>query len=115
MFESLQDGLQSAFKNLRGKGKLTEANMREGLKPIEQSLLEADVSYSVVKDFMSQVTEKALGQRVLKALDPSQQLVGIVNEELTRIMGPVDPSLNLRDGVTPVSYTHLTLPTICSV
>ena len=100
MFESLQDGLQSAFKSLRGKGKLTESNMREGLKPIEQSLIEADVSYSVVKDFMSQVTEKALGQKVLKSLDPGQQLVGIVHEELTRIMGPVDPSLNLRDGVT---------------
>lgn len=100
MFESLQDGLQSAFKSLRGKGKLTESNMREGLKPIEQSLLEADVSYSVVKDFMSRVTEKALGQKVLKALDPGQQLVGIVHEELTHIMGPVDPSLNLKDGVT---------------
>ncbi len=100
MFESLQDGLQSALKSLRGKGKLTEGNMRDGLKLIEQSLIEADVSYSAVKDFMSQVTEKAMGQRVLKALDPGEHLVGIVHEELVRIMGPVDSSLSLREGVT---------------
>ncbi len=99
MFESLQEGLQSALKTLRGKGKLTEANMREGLKLVEQSLLEADVSYPVVKDFMKEVTEKALGQRVLQSLDPSQQLVGIVYDELVRILGPVDPSLHLTKDV----------------
>ena len=76
MFESLQDGLQAALKSLRGKGKLTEANMRDGLKLVEQSLLEADVSYSVVQDFMERVTERALGQRVLLSLDPTQQVVG---------------------------------------
>ena len=72
MFESLQDGLKSAFKSLRGKGKLTEANMRDGLGLVEQSLLEADVSYSVVQDFMSNVSEQALGQKVLTALNPSE-------------------------------------------
>ncbi len=61
MFESLQDGLKAAFKSLRGKGKLTESNMRDGLRLVETSLLEADVSYSVVKDFMGEVTEKAMG------------------------------------------------------
>ena len=65
MFESLQDGMHSAMKSLRGKGKLTEANMRDGLAIVEQSLLEADVSYDVVKDFMSAVSEQALGRRVL--------------------------------------------------
>ena len=78
MFESLQENLQLALKSLRGKGKLTEANMRDGLRLVEQSLLDADVSYSVVKDFMAGVTEQALGQKVLLSLDPSHQLLGIV-------------------------------------
>ncbi len=100
MFESLQDGLQAALKSLRGKGKLTEKNMRDGLRLVEQSLLEADVSYSVAQAFMERVTEQALGAKVLAALDPSQHLVGIVHHELQEIMGPVDPSLHLKDGVT---------------
>ena len=100
MFESLQQGLQGALKSLRGKGKLTEANMRDGLRLVEQSLLEADVSYSVIQDFMGRVTEQALGQKVLLALDPSQHVVGIVHQELINILGPVDPSLHLRGDVT---------------
>jgi signal recognition particle subunit SRP54 len=96
MFESLQDGLRSAFKTLRGKAKLSEANMREGLSLVEQSLLEADVSYSVVQQFMEHVSEQALGQKVLLSLDPSQQVVGIVHQELVNLLGPVDPSLHLR-------------------
>jgi len=103
MFESLQDGLKSAFKSLRGKGKLTEGNMRDGLKLVEQSLLDADVSFPVVKDFMSRVSDKALGQKVLNALDPSEQLVGIVHEELVEIMGPVDNAIPLKkDGGTTI-------------
>jgi len=100
MFESLHDSLIAALKTVRGKGKLTEANMRDGLRLVEQSLLEADVSYSVVQDFMAHVSAEALGEKVLKALDPSQQLVGIVHRELIRVMGPVDPSLHLGAGVT---------------
>jgi len=96
MFESIQTGLQSALKNLAGKGKLTEANMREGLKLVENSLLEADVSYSVVQDFMARVSEKALGEKVLLALRPTDQFVGVVRDELINILGPVDPSLHLK-------------------
>jgi len=96
MFDSLQDGLKAAFKSLRGKGKLSEANMRDGLRLVEQSLLEADVSYSVVKEFMGEVSQRALGEKVLLALDPSQQVVGIVHEELLRLLGPVDTSLHLK-------------------
>jgi len=107
MFENLQDGLRSALKSLRGKGKLSEANMREGLALVEQSLLEADVSYSVVQDFMGRVTEQALGQRVLLSLDPSQQLVGIVHQELINLLGPVDPSLHLRGEVTTIMLCGL--------
>ena len=70
MFEALQDGLTGAFKTLRGQGKLSESNMRDGLKLVEKSLLEADVSFTVVREFMSRVTEQALGERVLKSAEP---------------------------------------------
>ena len=100
MFDSLQDGLSSALKSLRGKAKLTETNMRDGLRLVQQSLLEADVSFPVVKKFMANVTEQAIGERVLKSLDPSEQVVGIVYQELVNLMGPVDHSLHLQSGVT---------------
>jgi signal recognition particle subunit SRP54 len=100
MFESLQDGLSGALKTLRGKGKLSEANMREGLALVQRALLEADVSLPVVKNFVGRVSEKALGERVLASLDPSQQVIGIVHDELVDLMGPVDHSLHLQPGVT---------------
>jgi signal recognition particle subunit SRP54 len=74
--------------------------MREGLALVQKALLEADVSYSVVKDFIGRVSEKALGEKVLSSLDPSQQLIGIVHQELIDLMGPVDHSLHLQPGVT---------------
>ncbi len=98
MFEALQDSLGSAFKTLRGQGKLTESNMRDGLKLVEKSLLEADVSFAVVREFMSRVSEQAAGEKVLKSLHPSQQVVGIVYQELVNLMGPVDHSLHLKGG-----------------
>ncbi|MEO1618596.1 MAG: signal recognition particle receptor subunit alpha, partial [Planctomycetota bacterium] len=101
MFDSLSEGLQSAFKSLRGKGKLTEGNMREGLEIVQRSLLEADVSFPVVQDFMSQVSERATGKKVLLSLRPEEELVRIVHSELVSILGPVDPSIHLKkDGVT---------------
>src|SRR5215475_2945908 len=96
MFEALQDGLNSALKTLRGHGKLSESNMRDGLKLVEKSLLEADVSYPVVRQFMQDVTEQAVGEKVLKALNPSQQVVGIVYQELVKLMGPVDHWMHLK-------------------
>ena len=100
MFESLQQGLGSALKTIRGHGKLTESNMRDGLHLIRQALLEADVSFSVAKDFMEKVTEQALGEKVLNSLRPDEHLVGIVHQELINLMGPVDHSLHLRGDVT---------------
>src|SRR5215475_7662245 len=102
MFDALQDGLNSALKTLRGHGKLSESNMRDGLKLVEKSLLEADVSFPVVRKFMEDVTEQAVGEKVLKALNPSEQVVGIVYQELVNLMGPVDHSLHLKgtDEVT---------------
>jgi len=100
MFESLQTGLRSALKTLQGKARLSEANMREGLALVEQSLLEADVSYSVAKDFVASISEKALGEKVLLALNPTQQLIGLIHQELINILGPVDSAIPLRKDVT---------------
>ena len=100
MFESLQENLSSALRALRGRGKLTESNMRDGLQLVQRALLEADVSLPVVKDFMARVSEQAVGEPVLKSLHPSQQLIGIVGSELVNLMGPVDHSLHLRGDVS---------------
>jgi signal recognition particle subunit SRP54 len=100
MFEALQEGLSSALRTLRGRGKLTESNMREGLDLVERALLEADVSLPVVKDFIARVGEQAVGERVLKSLSPTNQLVKVVYDELVGLMGPVDHSLHLRPGVS---------------
>lgn len=107
MFESIQEGLGSALRTLRGKGKLTESNMREGLGLVQKALLEADVSFPVVKDFMARVADDAVGEQVLKSLDPSQQLIGIVHRELVNLMGPVDHSLHLRSPVTVIMMCGL--------
>ena len=96
MFEALQEGLGSALRALRGRGSLSESNMREGMKLVERALLEADVSLSVVKDFVARVGEQAVGERVLKSIDPTKQLVYIVHQELVNLMGPVDHSLHMR-------------------
>jgi signal recognition particle subunit SRP54 len=95
MFENLQDGLKSAFKSIAGKGKLTESNMRDGLKIVEQSLLEADVSYEVVQRFMERVSTQALGEKVLLSLKPSEQLISIVHQELIDLLGSDEEPLKL--------------------
>jgi signal recognition particle subunit SRP54 len=100
MFESLTENIHSALRTLRGRGRLSESNMREGLGLVQRALLEADVSISVAKEFIARVSEQAVGERVLKSLDPSQMLVGIVHQELVNLMGPVDHSLHLRSPVT---------------
>jgi signal recognition particle subunit SRP54 len=100
MFDSLQESLGSALKSLAGKAKLTEANMREGLGEVKQALLEADVNVGVVNDFIERVADQAVGEKVLKSLDPGQHVVGIVHKELVDLMGPVDHSLHLRADVT---------------
>ena len=98
MFESLSASLTSALASLRGRGKLTESNMREGLGAVRTALLEADVAYDVVDTFLDKVVEGAIGAKVLETLDPAQQLVGVVHRELVNLMGPVDHSLHLQAG-----------------
>ena len=86
-FESLSDKLQSVFKSLRGKGRLTESDVKAALKEVKMALLEADVSFKVVKQFISSVQERAVGEEVLGSLQPGQMVIKIVNEELIRLMG----------------------------
>ena len=86
-FESLTDKLSAVFKRLRGKGRLSEADVKEAMKEIKMALLEADVNFKVVKSFIASVTERAVGQDVMESLTPAQMIVKIVNEELTSLMG----------------------------
>ena len=89
-FEGLTERLQKAMEKLRKKPKVTEADLRETMREIRLALLEADVNFAVVKDFVKKVREKATGAEVLKGLNPAQQIVKIVNEELTQMMGNGD-------------------------
>src|SRR5437763_1760147 len=90
MFEGIQRSLSEAFKKLRGRGRISEANVRDGMREVRRALLEADVNFTVVDQFIKQVTEKSVGQEVLRSLDPSEQIVRIVFDELVDLMGPVD-------------------------
>ena len=92
-FEGLSEKLNGVFKRLRGKGRLTEADVREGMREVRLALLEADVSYKVVKDFVADVTEKCIGTDVLDSLTPAQQIIKIVNQELTALMGGTNARL----------------------
>ena len=93
-FEGLSEKLNAVFKSLKGKGRLTEADVRTGMREVRLALLEADVSYKVVKDFVAQVTERCVGSDVLDSLTPAQQIIKIVNEELTKLMGSTNARLN---------------------
>ena len=99
MFENLQDKLQRAFKNLRGQGKLSEENIQEALKEIRMALLEADVNFKVVKQLIDQIQAKAVGQEVMTAFSPAQQVVKIVHDELVEILGR--DTAKLRFGTPP--------------
>jgi signal recognition particle subunit SRP54 len=94
-FEGLTEKLTATFKKLRGKGRLTENDVREAMREVRLALLEADVSYKVVKEFVSNVTERAVGTDVLDSLTPAQQVIKIVSDEMTRLMGGGEAKLNL--------------------
>ena len=97
-FESLSDKLQNIFKNLRGKGRLSEADVKAALREVKMALLEADVNFKVVKQFVKSVEERAVGQEVMNSLTPAQMVIKIVNEELVRLMGGQAEELSLRPG-----------------
>ncbi len=102
MFDSLSEKLNSVFKQLKGHGKLSEKNIQDGLKEVRIALLEADVHYKVVKKLVSDIKERAMGQEVMASLTPGQQVIKIVNEELTRLMGTSQEDINL-SGEKPAS------------
>ena len=92
-FEGLSEKLQGALRKMTGKGKLTEQNVKEGMREVRMALLEADVNYAVAKDFIKKVTEKCVGQEVLASLTPGQQVIKIVSEEMTELMGGTNARL----------------------
>lgn len=94
-FEGLSEKLSNLFQRLRGKGRLSESDVKEAMREIRLALLEADVSYKVVKDFVAKVSERAVGSDVLESLTPAQMIVKIVNEELTALMGGGEAKLNI--------------------
>jgi signal recognition particle subunit SRP54 len=102
MFDSLSEKLDAVFKRLKGHGTLTESNISEGLREVRMALLEADVHFKVVKQFVADIKERALGKEVMASLTPGQQVIKIVNEEMTRLMGSQHEGLNL-SGTHPVS------------
>lgn len=95
-FDSLAEKLQNVFKNLRGKGRLSEADVKTALKEVKMALLEADVNFKVVKNFVSSVQERAIGQDVLSSLTPAQMVIKIVNEEMVKLMGDETTELTLK-------------------
>ena len=101
-FESLSKKLNAAFKKLRGKGRLSPADVKDAMREVRMALLEADVSYKVVKDFVKNVTEKATGADVLEALSPAQMIVKIVNQELCELMGGQNQKLNISSKLPSV-------------
>ena len=98
-FEGLTEKLQGAFKKLSGKGKLTEADVKLAMREVRMALLEADVSFAVVKDFIKTLTERCVGTELLASLTPAQQVIKIVNEELTKLMGGVNAKLDRKSVV----------------
>lgn len=103
-FESLTEKLQNIFKGLKGKGRLSEADVRTACKDVKMALLEADVNFKVVKQFINSVTERAVGQDVLEGLNPGQMIIKIVNEELTSLMGSEVTELTFRPGKEVTVY-----------
>src|SRR6476620_369861 len=101
MFESLSERLQSVFQQLGGKGKLTEDDVREGMKQVRLALLEADVNFKVVKDFVAKATEQALGEEVTKSLTPAQQVIKLVHNQLIELLGNANvPLVEAKPGPT---------------
>ena len=111
MLEGLSQRLARVVKTMRGEARLTESNTQEMLREIRIALLEADVALPVVRDFISRVKEKALGQEVLQSLTPGQALVGVVNSELTRLMG--GETADVIDGALGDDEAHRTTIDAC--
>ena len=106
MFSNLSEKLENAFKKFKNKGKLTEADVKEGMREVKLALLEADVNFKVVRDFIKTVTERAVGSEVLESLLPAQQIIKIVNEELIKLMGSESSKLEINPKPPTVLRFH---------
>ena len=104
-FEGLSDRLQDVFRKLRGKGKINEEDVKVAMREVRLALLEADVNFKVVKDFVGRVRERAVGQEVLQSLTPGQQIIKIVNDEMTVLMGGSESKLNFSSRTPAVIMT----------
>ena len=104
-FDSLTDKLNSIFSKLSGKGKLTESDVKSAMREVKMALLEADVNFKVVKQFVSSVQERAVGEEVMNGLNPAQMVIKIVNEEMTSLMGSETTELQLQPGDKIYLYT----------
>ncbi len=107
MFESLSDRLETAFKNLKGQGRITELNVASTLKDIRRALVDADVNYKIAKEFTDSIKEKAVGEKVLNAISPSQLMVKIVKDELTELMGGNESDIDLKGNPTVILIAGL--------
>ncbi|GAQ26281.1 MULTISPECIES: signal recognition particle protein [Tepidanaerobacter] len=106
-FESLTQKLNDIFKKLRGKGKLSEADVKQAMKEVRLALLEADVNFKVVKELVARITERAIGQEVMESLTPAQQVIKIVNEELVALMGPAQSKIDFSKDITVIMMVGL--------
>lgn len=107
-FEGLSSKLQLAMKKLRGKGKLSEKDIKDAMREVKFALLEADVNYKIVKNFVKVVGDKCLGNEVMESLTPAQQVIKIVNEELTNLMGKSESKLEFEEnGITVIMAVGL--------
>ncbi len=102
MFDSLSGKLQNVFKNLRGLGKISESNVSDSLREVRLALLEADVNFKVAKDFVESVKQKALGQQVIQSIQPGQQMIKLINDELVILLGSENAALQLTGGLTSI-------------
>src|SRR5471032_795842 len=98
MFDSLSGKLQNAFKNLRGLGKISESNVGDSLREVRMALLEADVNFKVARDFIERVKAKAIGAEVIASVQPGQQIIKIISDELVELLGSQNAALNLGDN-----------------
>src|SRR5881394_3362287 len=107
MFDSLSGKLQNAFRNLRGLGKISEENVGEALREVRLALLEADVNFKVARDFIERVKAKSMGQEVVQSIQPGQQIVKIIYDELVELLGSSNTSLNLTHNPSSILMVGL--------
>src|SRR5580698_3100315 len=107
MFDSLSSKLQNAFRNLRGLGKISESNVTESLREVRMALLEADVNFKVARDFIERVKTKSIGAEVVQSVQPGQQIVKIINDELVNLLGSQNAGLNLTGSPSSIMMVGL--------